>query len=92
MQKRYQVFRSAHGSVELFEVIADSGGTVIPVLRLLEAATVKDLQEMLKNMLTDVKQHGTITMDLTVDLEDDECLLEYSEDVVIDCYDKFNNL
>lgn len=90
MQKRYQTYSNNHGSVELYEVVADSSGTVIPVTKILEEGSVGALKETLKNMLTDVSQYDLISMDYVIDTtEDEDCYVEYSEDVVIDCYDKF---
>lgn len=92
MIKRYQTYMTDHSSLELYEVIADSSGTVIPVTKILEAKSQEELKEILKNMLTDVEKYPKISFDVDISLDDDdECFVEYSDDVIIDCVDKFNS-
>lgn len=91
MIRRYQAFKT-NRRIELFEVIADSNGTIIPLQKITESSSLGALKENLKNMLTDVETYGLLSMDVAVEVaeEDEDYFVEYSEDVVIeDCYDRF---
>jgi hypothetical protein len=64
----------------------------MPLAKVMDSSSLGALKENIKNMLTDVETYGLIQMEFTVDIpdDDDDCFIEYSEDVVIeDCVDLF---
>lgn len=89
MQRHYQLYQTPD-RIELYEVMSDNGEDIIPVHLILDGKSREEIKNKLKEMLTDIDKYDMVEemFEFTYD-EDDELVLEFSDDVVVDCAELF---